>query len=158
MLRISESPSFQLLANSNPPHIVQFAGLCYTETIISNRNEDFSMARPVFDRSDYEKNHLAGALGYVVFFVPLIVNSKSRFCRFCANQGALAWIVYAAVALIFGILNFLIGWLPLIGWLIRLAGSLIRLALLALMVYYGWNAYNGKAEPLPFIGGIELFR
>jgi len=116
------------------------------------------MARPVFDRSDYEKNHLAGALGYIVFFVPLIVDGKSRYCRFCANQGALAWIVYAAVALIFGILNFLIGWLPLIGWLIRLAGSLIRLALFALMVYYGWKAYSGKPEPLPFIGGIELFR
>lgn len=116
------------------------------------------MTRPVFDKTDYEQNHLVGALGYVVFFLPLIANGKSRFCRFCANQGALAWIVYAAVALIFGILNGLIGWLPLIGWIVQLAGSLIKLALFGLMVYYGFSAYNGKPEPLPFIGGIELIR
>ena len=116
------------------------------------------MTRPVFDKADYEQNHLSGALGYVVFFLPLIVNSKSRFCRFCANQGALAWIVYAAAALIFGLLNLLIGWIPLIGWLVRLAGALIQLAVFACMLWYGWNAYNGKPEPLPFIGRIELFR
>ncbi len=116
------------------------------------------MAKPVFDKTDYEQNHLVGALGYVIFFIPLIAGGKSRFCRFCANQGALAWIVYAAVSLIFGIVNALLGWIPLIGWAIRLAGSLVRLALVALMVWYGWNAYNGKAEQLPYIGGIELFR
>ena len=116
------------------------------------------MAKPVFDKHAYEQNHLVGALGYVIFFLPLIVNHKSRYCRFCANQGALAWIVYAAVALIFGVLNFILGWIPLIGWLVHLAGSLIKLAVFALMLYYGWNAYNGKAEALPYIGGIELFR
>lgn len=116
------------------------------------------MAKIVFDQQDYEQNHLVGALGYVIFFVPLIAGGRSRFCRFCANQGALAWIVYAAAALIFGLLSFLIGWIPLIGWLVKLAGSLVKLAIFGAMLYYGWNAYNGKAEPLPFIGGIELFR
>ena len=116
------------------------------------------MAKPVFDARDFEKNHLAGALGYVLFFVPLIVDGQSRFNRFCANQGALGWIAYAAVALAFGVINFLLGWFPILGWLLRLIGSLIKLAIFALMLYYGWNAYNGKAERLPFIGGVELFR
>ena len=116
------------------------------------------MTKPAFDKQDYEQHHIAGSVGYILFFVPLIVNGKSRFCRFCANQGALAWIVYAAAALIFGILSLLLGWIPLIGWLIKLAGSLVKLAIFGLMLYYGWNAYNGKIEPLPFIGGIELFR
>lgn len=116
------------------------------------------MTKPVFDKHDYEQHHLIGALGYVIFFLPLIVNGKSRFCRFCANQGALAWIVYAAVALIFGILSAMLGWIPLIGWLVKLAGALCRLAVFVLMLFFSWNAYNGKAEPLPFIGGVELFR
>ena len=116
------------------------------------------MTKPVFDKTDYEQNHLVGALGYVLFFLPLMNGSKSRFCRFCANQGALAWIVYAIVALIFGILNFFIGWIPLIGWALRLIGVLIRLAVFSCMLWYGWNAYNGRPEPLPFIGEIELFR
>ena len=116
------------------------------------------MAKPVFDARDYEKNHLIGAIGYVVFFLPLIVDGKSRFCRFCANQGALALIVYAAAALVFGVINFVLGWLPLIGWALRLAGSLVKLAVAVLAIYYGWKAYNGQAEPLPYIGGIELIK
>ncbi len=116
------------------------------------------MAKTVFDTRDSEKNRLVGAIGYILFFVPLIVDGKSRYNRFCANQGALGWIVYAAVAIVFMVINFLVGWIPLIGWLIRLVGSLARLAIFAVMALYGWNAYNGKAEKLPFIGDFELFR
>ena len=116
------------------------------------------MSRPVFDAQDYEQNHLTGAIGYILFFVPLIANSKSRFNRFCANQGALGCIVYAAVALVFMILNAILGWIPLIGWIVGLAGNLLKIALIALMAWYGWKAYNGQAEELPYIGGITLIR
>ena len=116
------------------------------------------MTKPVFDRTDFEQHRLVGAFGYLLFFIPLIANGKSRFCRFCANQGALALIVYLALSLIGGMLSGLLGWIPLIGWLFRLLFSLVRLACIALICFYGWNAYQGKAEPLPFIGGIELIR
>ncbi|MBQ2957975.1 MAG: hypothetical protein IJE08_16140 [Clostridia bacterium] len=116
------------------------------------------MTRPVFDARDVEKNRIPGAIGYVLFFVPLIADGSSRYGRFCANQGALGWLAYAAIALVFGVLNFVLGWIPLIGWLIRLAGALIRLSVLALMLYYAWKAYSGKAEALPFIGNYQLIK
>jgi len=116
------------------------------------------MARPVFDARDFEQNHLTGSVGYILFFIPLIADSKSRFCRFCANQGLLGCIVYFAVALVFGIVDLVLGWLPLIGGLLALIGGLAKIAVIALMAWYAWNAYNGKAEPLPYIGGIELIR
>ena len=52
------------------------------------------MARPIFDSRDYEQNHLTAAIGYLIFFVPLLANGKSALNRFCANQGALGWIAY----------------------------------------------------------------
>lgn len=116
------------------------------------------MAKPVFDTRDYEKNHLWGALAYIIFFLPLITCPSSRFGRFCANQGVLLWIMMAAVSLIFGILGLFLNWIPLIGWLVGLAGNLCKLAVFALMLYYGFKAYSGHAEPLPVIGGIELIR
>ena len=116
------------------------------------------MAKPVFDTRDFEKNRVTGALGYILFFVPLIVDGNSRFHRFCANQGALGWIVYAIIALVFSAINFFLGWFPLLGWLLRVVGSVLKLVVIAIMVYYGWSAYNGRAEGLPFIGSFELFR
>ncbi len=122
------------------------------------------MSKPVFDTRDSEKNRLPGAIGYVLFFVPLLANSKSRFCRYCANQGLLAFIAYMAIWLVFGLLVALLGWIPLLGGvlsvLLRIAGTLAKLVIIALAAYYGWKAYNGNPEPLPFINvsGIELIR
>ncbi len=116
------------------------------------------MTRRYFDSSDYEKNHIPAALGYLVFFLPLIVDSRSPLNRFCANQGLLGLIAYAAVSIAFGILNFILGWIPVIGWLIALAGGLVRLAVVAIMLYYGWKVFSGKAEPLPYVGYIQIIK
>lgn len=116
------------------------------------------MARPAFDSHDFEKNRLTGALGYICFIVPLIACPNSRFGKFCLNQGVWGCIVYAAAALLFALLNTLLGWVPVIGWLIGAIGFLVKAALVLTMLWYAWNAYNGKAEPLPFVGGITLIR
>ena len=116
------------------------------------------MARPTFDSHDYEQNHLTAAIGYLIFFVPLLANGKSALNRFCANQGLLGLIVYCAVSLVMGLIGLLLGWIPLIGSLISLIGSLLKIGVIVLLAWYAWNAYNGKAEALPYIGGIELIR
>lgn len=116
------------------------------------------MAKLTFDARDYEKNRLFGAIAYVIFFLPLITCPSSRFGRFCMNQGLLLWICMAVVSVVFGLLGLLLGWLPLIGWLIGLCGNIAKLAVFAAMLYYGFRAYTGNTEPLPVIGGIELIR
>lgn len=116
------------------------------------------MTRPIFDSLDFKKNRLPGALGYILFFVPLIVCRQSRFGKFCLNQGIWGCLIYASVSLLFALLNTLLGWLPLVGWLIRLCAFLSKALVSCLLLYYAWNAYNGKAEPLPFVGSITLIR
>lgn len=118
----------------------------------------FIVTDPIFDVRDFEKNRLFGALGYVAFFVPLFARPASRFGRFCANQGLLLWIAAAAVLLAFGVLNLLLGWIPLLGWLIRFARGVALLIVFAAALYYGYKAYKGKPERLPYVGGVELLR
>ena len=109
-----------------------------------------------FDVKDYQDNHLLAAVGYVIFFLPLLLKKDSRLCKYAANQGLLGLIAFVVVVVAFWFLNLLLGWIPLVGLVIRIAGWLCRLAVVACMVYYGWRCYTGKVEPLPYIGGINL--
>lgn len=40
-----------------------------------------------FTKEDFEKNKTMAALGYLVFFIPLIQCRDSKLGRYCANQG-----------------------------------------------------------------------
>lgn len=122
------------------------------------RKEVIHMSRRYFDSSDYAQNRIPAALGYLIFFLPLIVDAKSALNRFCANQGLIGLIAYVVLSIAFAILNFLLGWIPLIGWLVALVGNLAKICLGLLLLYYAWNTFNGKAEELPYIGYIEIIK
>ena len=111
-----------------------------------------------FDSRDYRKNRITGAFGYVFFFVPLLVDSKSPFHRYCANQGLLGTIVYAALCVAFWLIDIVLGWIPFIGGLLGLIGSLAKLSVFAVMLYHGYLAWNKKIRPLPFVGEIDLLK
>ena len=114
------------------------------------------MSRPYYTQHDFHENRIIGAMGFVLFFVPLLVNSKSSFNRICANQGLLGAIVYFAAVIAFALLGLILGWIPLIGALINLIGSVVKLAIFAIMVYHAYLAYQGKFQILPYIGAIDL--
>ena len=116
------------------------------------------MSRPVYDLNDSGENRLWGALGYLIFFIPLIVRPTSKFYRFCANQGLLLWLAKLVFHMIFGILGWVLGWIPLIGWIVSIVGRLIQLVINLAMIYYGFKAYSGCPELLPVIGQFELIR
>lgn len=116
------------------------------------------MSKPANNLKYSGENPLWGALGYLIFFLPLIVRPSSKFYRFCANQGLLLWLAKLAFDVLFGILGWLLGWVPLVGWVISLVGWLINLAFYLMMIYYGFKAYNGQPEYLPLIGEITLIR
>ena len=112
----------------------------------------------IFDASDYKSNRIAAALGYLIFFIPLLMCSSSRLGRFAANQGLLGFIAYLVVCIAFWMINLLLGWIPLVGGLLTIVGYLVRLLVVGVMVYYGYQCYRGEAKPLPYIGHVELFR
>ena len=106
-----------------------------------------------FDREDMQQNKTMAALGYLVFFVPLICCRESKLGRFCANQGLLIMIVQILLAILFSIL----GGIPLLGWLFRLVGRLASLAVLVVALLCMLQLMtNERAVELPYIGGFRI--
>lgn len=91
------------------------------------------------DAKDAADNKAVAMIGYlgILCLLPLLLKKDSAFAQFHGKQGlilCLAWIVVM-----------LVGWFPFIGWALWLVA--VVFTVLGLM-----NAYNGKMEPLPFIG------
>lgn len=99
-----------------------------------------------FTNADIDANKTTAGLTYLIFFLPLITSNNSQFARFHANQSLLL-----LLASIVG--SFVLGLLPLIGWLLR---GIFGLVMLGLFIIGLLNGFNGKAERFPIIGEIEL--
>lgn len=120
-----------------------------------------------FDSADIQNTSVICGISYIppLFFLPLVVNSNSRFGKFHANQALLALlysfalgVVGSVLSVVFGIL----GEIPIMGWLFGIIGVLIGLALglsAFVMVVVGMiNGFSGKAKELPVIGKFTILK
>jgi uncharacterized membrane protein len=89
-----------------------------------------------------EKNIGMAILAYILFFVPLLTETKKDpFVKFHVKQGLVLFIGWVVACIIAAI--------PFWGWL---AARLLNLFLFVLMIIGILNAAKGKQEPLPLIG------
>lgn len=79
----------------------------------------------------------------IIFF---LIEKDSKFVKFHALQSGIL-----AVALV--LLNIVLGFIPVIGWIILL---ILPLATLALYIYMLVKAYKGEWFELPVIGKIAM--
>jgi uncharacterized membrane protein len=100
------------------------------------------------DPADANENKWVGVLAYIIFFLPLIVAKQSRFAMFHANQGLLVFLLCIAA-------NVVLGFIPIIGWILL---PFANLAALGLSIYGIIQAANGQLKPLPVIGGVTLIK
>lgn len=106
-----------------------------------------------FSREDMQKNKMLSAIGYLVFFVPLVSCKDSKLGRYCANQGLLLMILQILLAIFFNIL----GAIPLLGWLFALVGRLVGLAVLVVSLMCMMQVMtNERVIELPYIGYLRL--
>lgn len=107
-----------------------------------------------FDSSEIQKNKVAAVLPYfipILFFLPVVSDKNSLFCKFHANQQA-TWLIITAILHIIGKI---ISVIPVVGWIANIGISIIELAVSIALMY---GASKGKALRLPFIGEmINLF-
>lgn len=89
---------------------------------------------------------IKGALSYVLGFLTggyfLLTEKKNAYIRFHAAQSVLVSLVVIG-------LNFVLGFIPFVGWIVLL---LLPFAVLVLWVYLMYVAYQGKKFMLPYIG------
>lgn len=94
------------------------------------------------------EENVEGALCYILFFVTGIIfyvlEKDNKFVKFHAMQAILvflpAWIIVI-----------LLGWIPILGWIIA---GLIALLTVILWLILMLKAYNGEKFKLPIVGDI----
>ncbi|MFQ9047428.1 zinc-ribbon domain-containing protein [Pseudoruminococcus massiliensis] len=117
---------------------------------------------------------------WILFWLPLAVNSNSRYGRFHANQALLMLIASAACSLVSWILNLIIGAIFVVKntvgnafmtgnyseyvtsgfglFLSGLFGFILAIPSLAFLILGIINAANGKAKELPIIGKFRIIK
>lgn len=100
----------------------------------------------VYDSRDIEDNRVMAILAYIwiLFLVPLLAAKESRFARYHAYQGVALFLLSLLVGIIDRLLPYNLSGLS----------YLLSLAVLVLAIIGIVNAYQGKAKPLPVIGGF----
>ena len=108
------------------------------------------------DAADIEQNKVFAIIGYlgILFLVPLLAAPNSRFARYHANQGIVLFIATVVVTGVF----FVLGHIPVLGRVFGFVGYLVWLFAFVLMVLGIVNAANGKCQPLPVLGGVQLLK
>ena len=103
-----------------------------------------------FNQSEVDKNRPLAIIAYILpilFFLPILGDKNSTYCKFHANQ-SLTWLI-ALVAL--SIARLILIFIPILGILCNIV---IWLAIIAMLVVYIIGAVNGKAYRMPFVGKL----
>lgn len=101
-----------------------------------------------FDPQDIEKNKTMAGLSYIIFFLPLIVCPESKFGKFHANQALILFL-----AAIIG--NIILGFIPVIGWILL---PVYAVAILVLAIMGLVNGFGGKVKKLPILGKYTIIK
>lgn len=111
-------------------------------------------AQSTFNPQDVEKNKIVAMIPYVfpiLFFLPIVVDKNSTFCKFHANQQLAELILWVAL----GIVSAILGFIPVLG---AICGLVIWTFTILLGVVLLLAAGKGKAIRIPFIGALfEIF-
>ena len=98
--------------------------------------------------TDSSNKNVMGAAAYLLGPITgiafLMIEKNNKFVRFHAMQST---ILFGALFVI----NFGLGFIPLLGWL---AGLVLSMASFILWIVLMWKAFNGEEYELPYISKI----
>ena len=103
-----------------------------------------------FVSTEVEKNKPLAIIAYILpflFFLPILSDKDSDYCKFHSNQ-SLTWLIFLVVV---AIVMKILGLIPVLGALCNLV---LSLALLAMLIIYIIGVVNSKAYRLPIIGNL----
>ncbi len=83
-------------------------------------------------------------LGFITGIIILLLEKQSKFVRFHAMQST---ILFGGVFIV----NFALGFIPIIGWLV---GLLLSFATFILWIVCMWKAFQGEMYKVPFVGDL----
>lgn len=96
-----------------------------------------------------ETNKWICAVAYIIFFIPILVDSKNEEYKFHTNQGLNLFLLFIAISIVGS-------FVPVIGWFIILPlGGIVSFILCVIGII---NAINEKCKELPVIGKYRLIK
>lgn len=97
---------------------------------------------PKKDESLANSKKLFAVVAYILFFVPLLTEFKDDpYVKFHTKQGLVLFISYVA--------GFIVGIIPVIGWILAPIIVIMNLVLLIIGIF---NAFGNNQKQLPIIG------
>lgn len=78
--------------------------------------------------------------------------------RFHLNQALVLNLFFLVLQVASSILSWVLGWIPLVGWIVMLVPSLLGLLGLVLWILGVVYAVQDKEQPVPLLGYIHLLR
>lgn len=98
---------------------------------------------PTPEKTGSGKNTTMAVVAYLLFFVPLLTESKNDpFVKFHVKQGIVLVVLSLLNAVLAAVLSFI--WFAI--------APLVSLAIFVLLIMGIINAVNGKMEPVPVVG------
>ncbi len=113
-----------------------------------------------YAQTDIEQNRLVSVLSYIsiLVLVPLLGMKESPFAQYHAKVGLNLFIWHIVVQVISKIVIGVVGWIPVIGWIISLAFDIVYLALWAINIFGIVSAAQGKARELEIIAPFKVIK
>lgn len=118
-----------------------------------DENEEVKVGEVVgedgFSEKDKEDNKAMAILSYISFLalIPYLMEKDSKWVKFNAIQGMNLFIIE--------LISWVIGLIPLIGWLVS---GVINIVTLILSIIGIINVCNGEAKELPIVKGFKFIK
>ncbi len=112
-----------------------------------------------YDTQDIADNKVMSVLAYIpfLFWLPLAFCNGSPYGKFHANQGLILLITCAALGIASAVIGAILGWIPVMGWILcKIIDIAVWAAELALLIYGMVNTGQGKAKDLPAVGSLAV--
>ena len=107
------------------------------------QNNQQNQTQPTAKPAGKGKNTGMAVVAYIVFFIPLLTDSKNDpFVKYHVKQGLVLFICSFIVWII-------ASFIPILGWIIS---PILNIVILVLAILGIINAVNGVEKPLPLIG------
>ena len=130
----------------------------------SNRSYEqyiaYSDTTAKYRAEDIEANRYVSILAYlhILVVVPLFAMKESPFAQYHARVGLNLLVLHLIAEVAGGVLHSLIGWIPVVGWIVGIVFGLLNAVLWGISIFGIVAAAKGKARELTVFEPFKIFK
>ena len=113
-----------------------------------------------YKAEDIDANRYVSILSYlhILVLIPLLAMKESPFTQYHAKVGLNLLLLHLAAEVAGSIVTSLVGWIPVIGWLVGIAFGLLNFVLWCVNIFGIVSAVQGKARELTILESFKIIK